>query len=200
MSRTARPPAGSTGGGQNFNSTLSIVVAVIAVLVGFFILRDINSSNDSSPSSDTGVDTTLVTDTTLLGQITSTTGPTTGFKVLIANGSGVAGSAGDLTVALQGIGFITQPPLNKSDATPKQTITIVYYLTGSEAAASSVAAALGGVATAPMPDPVPTETGNLGEASVLVLLGTDLAGKPIAGAPPVADVTTTTNPAGQVGE
>jgi hypothetical protein len=80
--------------------------------------------------------------------------------------------------------------LNKSDATPKQTLTMVYYIAGQEANAANVAAALGGVATAPMPDPVPTETGNMGEASVLVLLATDLAGKPIAGAPAAATTTT----------
>ena len=185
MSRQARPQNGGNGEGQNFNSTLSIVVAVIAVLVGFFILRDINSDSTSpasSPSDDTSVDAsgTTVPDAavTTLPAVTNTTG----FKVLVANGSGVPGSAGDMSVALQGLGFIVQPPLNKSDATPKQTLTMVYYIAGQEANAANVAAALGGVATAPMPDPVPTETGNMGEASVLVLLATDLAGKPIAGA------------------
>ena len=185
MSRQASPQNGGNGAGQNFNSRLSIVVAVIAVLVGFFILRDINSDSTSpasSPSDDTSVDAsgTTVPDAavTTLPAVTNTTG----FKVLVANASGVPGSAGDMSVALQGLGFIVQPPLNKSDATPKQTLTMVYYIAGQEANAANVAAALGGVATAPMPDPVPTETGNMGEASVLVLLATDLAGKPIAGA------------------
>ena len=185
MSRQARPQNGGNGEGQNFNSTLSIAVAVIAVIVGFFILRDINSDSTSpasSPSDDTSVDAsgTTVPDAavTTLPAVTNTTG----FKVLVANASGVPGSAGDMSVALQGLGFIVQPPLNKSDATPKQTLTMVYYIAGQEANAANVAAALGGVATAPMPDPVPTETGNMGEASVLVLLATDLAGKPIAGA------------------
>jgi hypothetical protein len=191
MSRQARPQAGGNGAGQNFNSTLSIVVAVVAVLVGFFILRDINSdsTSSSSPTDDTSVDAgTTVPDAavTTLPAVTNTTG----FKVLVANASGVPGSAGDLSVALQGLGFIVQPPLNKSDATPKQTLTMVYYIAGQEANAANVAAALGGVATAPMPDPVPTETGNMGEASVLVLLATDLAGKPIAGAPAAATTTT----------
>ncbi|MEI8322288.1 MAG: LytR C-terminal domain-containing protein [Actinomycetes bacterium] len=192
MSRPARPQAGGNGAGQNFNSTLSIVVAVVAVLVGFFILRDINSngtSSSSSPSDDTSVDAgTTVTDAAVTSLPAATN--TTGFKVLVANASGVPGSAGDVSVALQGLGFIVQPPLNKSDATPKQTLTMVYYIAGQEANAANIAAALGGVATAPMPDPVPTQTGNMGEASVLVLLGTDLAGKPLAGAP--AAVTTTT--------
>jgi len=193
MSRQARPQAGGNGAGQNFNSTLSIVVAVVAVLVGFFILRDINSDSTSpasSPSDDTSVDAsgTTVPDAAVTTLPAATN--TTGFKVLVANGSGVPGSAGDLSVALQGLGFIVQPPLNKSDATPKQTLTMVYYIAGQEANAANVAAALGGVATAPMPDPVPTETGNMGEASVLVLLATDLAGKPIAGAPAAATTTT----------
>ena len=191
MSRQARPQTGGNGAGQNFNSTLSIVVAVVAVLVGFFILRDINSdssNSSSSPSDYTSVDVgTTVPDAAVTTLPAATN--TTGFKVLIANASGVPGSAGDLSVALQGLGFIVQPPLNKSDATPKQTLTMVYYIAGQEANAANVAAALGGVATAPMPDPVPTETGNMGEASVLVLLATDLAGKPIAGAP--AATTTT---------
>jgi hypothetical protein len=49
-----------------------------------------------------------------------------------------------------------------------------------------------------MPTPIPTETGSLGEASVLVLLGTDLAGKPLsiiaggAATTPAVIVTTTT--------
>ena len=193
MSRQARPQTGGNGAGQNFNSTLSIVVAVVAVLVGFFILRDINSdssNSSSSPSDDTSVDAsgTTVPDAAVTTLPAATN--TTGFKVLVANGSGVPGSAGDLSVALQGLGFIVQPPLNKSDATPKQTLTMVYYIAGQEANAANVAAALGGVATAPMPDPVPTETGNMGEASVLVLLATDLAGKPIAGAPAAATTTT----------
>ena len=192
MSRPARPQAGGNGAGQNFNSTLSIVVAVVAVLVGFFILRDINSngtSSSSSPSDDTSVDAgTTVPDAAVTTLPAATN--TTGFKVLVANASGVPGSAGDVSVALQGLGFIVQPPLNKSDATPKQTLTMVYYIAGQEANAANIAAALGGVATAPMPDPVPTQTGNMGEASVLVFLGTDLAGKPLAGAP--VAVTTTT--------
>jgi hypothetical protein len=31
-----------------------------------------------------------------------------------------------------------------------------------------------------MPAPIPTESGELGEATVLILLGTDIAGKPLA--------------------
>jgi flavodoxin len=50
----------------------------------------------------------------------------------------------------------------------------VYYTDadGAQAVAESVAAALGGVAVEPMPDPIPTQSGKLGRAQVLVALGT----------------------------
>ena len=68
---------------------------------------------------------------------------------------------------------------------------------GSEQAAAAVANALGGVGIAAMPAPIPTEYGNLGEATVLILLGTDLAGKPLGtgaavSVPVVPAVPTTT--------
>lgn len=186
---------------SNVNSVLSIAVAVLAVLLGFFILRDLR--NDTSVASPDAVQTdesatqettveTIAVDTTAVPVVL------TAFKVQIANASGVSGSAGLLTTEMQGRGYIVQPAINKSEITPKQTVTVVYYLLGSEAPAAQVARELGGVATSPMPTPIPTETGSLGEASVLILLGTDVAGKPLsilAGgtvAPPAIITTTTT--------
>ncbi|MEK0415659.1 MAG: hypothetical protein RL352_1056 [Actinomycetota bacterium] len=185
----------------NVNSVLSIAVAVLAVLLGFFILRDLRNdsglaaSEEATPTEDVASETTL---DTMPVQTTAAPVVLTAFKVQIANASGVSGSAGLLTTELQGKGYIVQPAINKSEITPKQTATVVYYLLGSEAAAAQVAQELGGVATSPMPTPIPTETGSLGEASVLVLLGTDLAGKPLsiiaggAATTPAVIVTTTT--------
>jgi hypothetical protein len=185
----------------NVNSVLSIAVAVLAVLLGFFILRDLRNdsglaaSEEATPTKDVASETTL---DTMPVQTTAAPVVLTAFKVQIANASGVSGSAGLLTTELQGKGYIVQPAINKSEITPKQTATVVYYLLGSEAAAAQVAQELGGVATSPMPTPIPTETGSLGEASVLVLLGTDLAGKPLsiiaggAATTPAVIVTTTT--------
>ena len=175
----------------NVNSVLSIAVAVLAVLLGFFILRDLRndtsiSAPEAVPAEQSPTETTVepIAVETTVAQVVRTA-----FKVQVANASGVSGSAGLLTTEMQGRGYIVQPAINKSEITPKQTVTVVYYLLGSEAAAAEVAKELGGVATSPMPTPIPTETGSLGEASVLVLLGTDLAGKPlsiIAGAAPAA--------------
>lgn len=194
--RRATSDRRSSGGGSNVNSTLSIIIAVLAVLLGFFILRDIRS-DQSGQTLQAESDNTVApeTDTTLVEVPVSTTLVLTAFKVQIANASGLSGSAGQLTTELQGRGYIVQPALNKSEITPKQTVTVVYYLLGSEAAAAAVANELGGVGIAAMPAPIPIETGKLGEASVLVLLGTDIAGKPLgSGASvvvPVAPTTTT---------
>ncbi len=184
----------------NVNSLLSIAVAILAVLLGFFILRDLrNDTSIATPegttSEETSTETTLeiIPVETTVAQVVLTA-----FKVQIANASGVSGSAGLLTTEMQGRGYIVQPAINKSEVTPKQTVTVVYYLLGSEVAAAQVAKDLGGVATAPMPTPIPTETASLGEASVLILLGTDLAGKPLSiisggvTAPAVVVTTTTT--------
>ena len=184
----------------NVNSVLSIAVAVLAVLLGFFILRDLRNDNSISAPESSATEETATETTVEVIPVETTAAPVvlTAFKVQIANASGVSGSAGLLTTELQGKGYIVQPAINKSEITPKQTTTVVYYLLGSEAAAAQVAQELGGVATSPMPTPIPTETGSLGEASVLILLGTDLAGKPLAiiaggaAAPAVVAPTTTT--------
>lgn len=184
------------------NSVLSVAVAVLAVLLGFFVLRDLRN-DPSSTATDAETSEEVATETTLeIIPVETTTPPVvlTAFKVQVANASGVSGSAGLLTTELQGKGYIVQPAINKSEITPRQTTTVVYYLLGSEAPAAQVARELGGVATSPMPTPIPTETGSLGEASVLILLGTDIAGKPLgilsSGAASSAIVVTTTTTIG----
>jgi len=191
---TDRRPSGGT---SNINSTLSIIIAVLAILLGFFILRDIRNDQTGQTAS---IETEATIDpsvATIAEVPVETTLVKTAFKVQITNASGISGSAGQLTTELQGRGYIVQPANNKSEITPKQTVTVVYYLLGSEGAAATIANELGGVGIAAMPEPIPTESGKLGEASVLILLGTDLAGRPLgSGAavvvPTVPVVPTTT--------
>lgn len=181
---------------------LSVLVAVLAVALGYFILNDVTGGGNASPAIAPIVveATTTIPVETIPVETTPTTLPYTAFKIQVANASKVAGSAGQLTTELQSRGFIVQPALNSSEITPKLNSTVVYFLPGSEEAAAVVASALGGVATAAMPTPIPTETGALGEATILILLGTDLAGKPLPAAAPAAPVATTaTTVAGAVG-
>lgn len=182
MSQNARRPRrGPSSSGASLNSTMSIVVAAVAVLLGFLILRDIGGGDSGSTSTpvEAAPTETIATDTLPVETVTPSTLQLTAFKVQVANASKVSGSAGELTTQLQGRGFIVQPAMNSSEVTPKQTATVVYFIAGSEDAAALIATTLGGVATAPMPAPIPTETGAVGEATVLILLGTDIAGKPL---------------------
>jgi len=199
QSRPRRAPSESrqASGTTNVNSTLSIIIAVLAVLLGFFILRDIRSDQTGQSSVAATEIVTDSTETTIGEVVVPTTLVLTSFKIQVTNASGISGSAGQLTTELQGRGYIVQPANNRSEITPKQTVTVVYYLLGSEQAAAAVANALGGVGIAAMPAPIPTESGNLGEATVLILLGTDLAGKPLGtgaavSVPVVPAVPTTT--------
>jgi hypothetical protein len=105
-----------------------------------------------------------------------------GFKIQVANSSGLAGSAGEMTLNLQKAGYVVQPAANIAAGTAKRSKTGVFYLAGCEANAQNVVDVLGGnVDLAAMPSPIPTETGSIGEACVLILLGTDLANKPLQG-------------------
>jgi len=193
--RASRPslPSPSTG-------TMGAVVAVVALLLGFLVLRDVSGS-----SLDTSTPTpqeTVPGGGTVDPNATTTTMQfsTLGFKLIVANASGVAGSAGSMTLALQNLGFIAPPAVNLAPGAAKRQKTGVFYTAGCEANAQKVAEVLGGnVDIAAMPNPVPTETGNLGDACVLILLGTDLAGKPLKGATGTGQgqvATTTTVAAG----
>lgn len=192
--RASRPslPSPSTG-------TMGAAVAVIALLLGFLVLRDVFPSS-STPSTPTE---TVPGGGTVDPNASTTTVPfsTLGFKLIVANASGVAGSAGSMTLQLQNLGFIAPPAVNLAPGAAKRQKTGVFYTAGCENNANKVAEVLGGnVDIAAMPVPVPTETGELGEACVLILLGTDLAGKPLQGATGTgqgqAATTTTAPPAG----
>ena len=166
--------------------TLGAAVAVVALVLGFLILRDVRGDGGAA----TGPVGTPDPNATLApGATVDPAAPTTlpafsinGFKIQVANASGLAGSAGDMTTKLQDQGYVVQVAMNVAAGTAKRMKTGVFYLAGCEAASQNVAAVLGGnVEVAAMPQPIPVETGTVGEACILVLLGTDLANKPLAG-------------------
>lgn len=180
------------------NGSLGVIIAVIALALGFLVLKDVRGGGSDTGAIDGGTDSTDVTDTG--GGTTTTTFPLDigGFTIQVVNASGLAGSAGKMTNDLQALNFVVRPALNAAPGTAKSSKTGVYYLTGCEAAAQRVATVLGGnVTVGTMPSPIPTETGNLAEACVLIMLGTDLANKPLQGVSGGngAAVTTTTSPA-----
>ena len=193
-----RPPKKSGSGSSPMGSTLAIVLAIAAVVVGFLILKNIRSDDDGDSAS-----TTLPAATTI-DPLTTTTFPlvpaestttvftptTTGANVIVANSSHADGAAGQLSTALQANGFTMGTPTNGST---KEPVTKVQYLTGDTAAqtvAQSVTQLMGVATVEPIPTPVllgdPTL---LADNTVVVLLGDDKAGKTLA---QMTEVTTTT--------
>jgi hypothetical protein len=156
------------------------------LVLGFLILRDVRGDGGAAtgPIGTADPNATLAPGATI-DPSAPTTLPTfsiNGFKIQVANASGLAGSAGDMTTKLQDQGYVVQVAMNVAAGTAKRMKTGVFYLAGCEAASQNVAAVLGGnVEVAAMPQPIPVETGTVGEACILVLLGTDLANKPLAG-------------------
>ncbi len=166
------------------NGTLGAGVAIVALVLGFLILRDVrNDGGTTSPGVGNSSAVTVDPGGTVDPNSPSTTAfSIDGFKIQVANASGLAGSAGALTVLLQKQLYVVQPALNVAPGTAKRAKTGVFYLAGCDAAAQNVATVLGGnVDVAAMPTPIPVETANIGEACILIMLGTDLANKPLAG-------------------
>lgn len=111
---------------------------------------------------------------------TTTTIPiiTEGAVVLIANTTKINGAAAKLSNQLAKVGFHLADPTNGAGSEEFTDTTHIYVLPGGEAVAGSLALILGGVAVTKMPVPAPitAATAGLGDATVLIMLGKDLAG------------------------
>ena len=184
--------------------TLGAAVAVVALVLGFLILRDVRGDGGAvtGPVGTADPSGTVAPGGTVDPSVSTTSSPLSinGFKIQVANASGLAGSAGDMTTKLQDQGYVVQVAMNVAAGTAKRMKTGVFYLAGCEAASQNVAGVLGGnVEVAAMPQPIPVETGTVGEACILILLGTDLANKPLVGVVGYGNgavATTTTTVAG----
>ena len=123
--------------------------------------------------------------TTTIPAPTTTTVPlvTEGAVVLVANASNVPGGAGKLASALAAVGFHMAPSTNAGGNEERLDVTKIYFLPGGEAVAQSLAMVMGSVAVTRMPVPAPITgaNANLADATVLIMLGTNLAGKKIPG-------------------
>jgi len=208
-------------GGSPVGSTLSIVLAVVAVVAGFLILRNITDDNDGTSSADDPAAEESTTTTLDVSLVTTTVAPapttppivTEGATVVVANASGVPGSAGRMSTALGGAGFTMAEATNATSAQLEQSV--VYYdpaVAAAQAVAGSVATMMGGLVVEPVPTPPPIEGGALNGSGVVVMLGTAQADKtleelsaptaatPETGtAPPVAGAETTVAPATTTG-
>lgn len=180
-------------GGSPVGSTLSIVLAVVAVVAGFLILRNISNDNEGASSAvgdvaEVADDTTTTLDPALT---TTSVAPTTtvpplvteGATVVVANASGVPGSAGRMSTALGAVGYAMAEATNAATPPAPLEASIVYYdptVTAAQAVADSVARSMGGLEVAPVPTPVPIEGGALNGSGVVLMLGAAQADKPLA--------------------
>lgn len=100
----------------------------------------------------------------------------------VANSSGVDGAAGVLTDELAALGFDTRKATNGAGPDGDLDVSKIYVVTGSEDVARSVSRLMGGIEILPMPTPawITGANENLADATVLVMLGHDLAGKRLA--------------------
>lgn len=105
---------------------------------------------------------------------------TDGASVVVANASGIDGAAGRLTDRLAIAGFSMVDAANSADEIRGLQTTQIYFdpaVASARAIADSIKAALGGgsIEVLELVLPALTESGDLGSASVLVLMGNDVA-------------------------
>ena len=203
-----QPLSERTSGGSGASpvgSTAAIIIAVLAVVGGFLILRSLRDDSGTAAPETTMAPTTAVATTAVQTTAPPTTLPVVkeGATVVVANASGVNGAAGQLTTALEGDGYTMAKATN---ATAKADVTTVHYNPANPnalAVATTLAATLGGAAVSEVPSVAPVEGGALPTGvDVLVVLGADKAGKTLAemGSPattvapvdPAAGTTTST--------
>lgn len=129
------------------------------------------SSSTSTSTSTSTTSTTLPPTTTTIPLITE------GGVVKVANASGVDGAAGSLTAELAALGFATSDATNAAGIDKDLDASKIYVVSGSEAVAESISRIMGGLPISPMPTPawIKGGTAGLGDATVLVMLGHDLA-------------------------
>jgi hypothetical protein len=208
-----QPRRRESGGspGSPMGSTAAIVIAIVAVVAGFLILRSIGKDDNNGGAI---TNTTLPTQTTPLPSSETvapiTDPPTTvttiftptveGATALVANASTVNGAAGQLTTALSGKGFTMSKAGN---ATVKQDASTVLYLASDPEAlnvANSIATLMGGIAVSEMPTPAPLAGGVVPDGvSIIVMLGNDKANQTLDAMGTPGTTTTTVAGTGTAG-
>ncbi len=185
-----RPRAGESG--APVGSILSIILAVAAVLIGLFILRQIDDDGDggiTTPGSNTTSETDPSTPSDATGPggsdvpgATATTAPADvrqGATVVIANANTTGGSAVQMNDQFEAAGFKMGSPTNAAGAEVQLDESKVYFTRGNAKArdvATTAARLMGGVEVQRMPKPIPVQDGEI-DGEVLVMLGVDAAGK-----------------------
>jgi LytR cell envelope-related transcriptional attenuator len=173
--------------------TLTTLVALLsACTFGPDALPDIATTTTSTTTPATTTTTTTIppttTSTTTTSTTTTTIPPTTtttipliteGAVIIVANASNVNGAAAVLGQELTARGFHVADATNAAGVEDRLEVSKVYFLPAGADVAASVGRVMGGITATRMPVPVSITGGPaaLGEATVVVMLGRDLADK-----------------------
>lgn len=158
------------------NPARGAALVVVAVVVGLVLLRsgldtsEVVTSSKGDGSSNSGSNTSTGAD----GETTTTLAAKSPAEVtvIVLNGTSISGAAGKYSTAIGSAGYQMVAP---GDAAVKIPITQVFFAPGYEREAAAVALAAGAPATvtpAALPTPPP---GDVGAATVVVVIGADLA-------------------------
>ena len=149
--------------------------------------RNAITTSSESTESTTTIETT--TTTTIETTTTTTSPPTTtllplvldGGVVRVANATAIDEAAQQLTEELASLGFALDKPTNAAGKDEELTTSKIYVKAGSEGIAESISYLMGGIEILRMPTPawIFGGTAALGDTTVLVMLGSDLAGSPL---------------------
>jgi len=106
---------------------------------------------------------------------------TGGGVIKVANATGVEEAAERLTDQLGVLGFSVDDPTNAAGKDEELAVSKIYVKAGSEAVAESISYLMGGIDVLRMPTPawISGGTAALGDTTVLVMLGSDLASSPL---------------------
>ena len=193
-------PGGPGGPAGNAGARGALLLAV-AVVLGIVLLQQFDSGIDTGGqvATDATVPADEEDETTTTRRVGLTTVPPTtattaparakgDVRVLVANGSGIRGLAATTSTYLRGLGWATLTPV---DATSQVDKTAIQFAEGYEAEGREVAAnlSLPAAVVARMASP-PVAAADLGDAKVIVVLGTDA---------PTVGASTTTTAAGGAG-
>src|SRR5262245_37598959 len=129
----------TTDGAAPVSGALAIVLAVVAVVAGFLILRsisddgekqfDLQSAGSAAPDGEGDTASTTTPVSAVSTAPVATTEPplvTDGATVIVANANGIGGSAATMSRALEaGPGYTMGEPTDASDATQNLDTTVI---------------------------------------------------------------------------
>lgn len=192
MSNVEQSRPTSSRSGTPIGSTVAIIIAAVAVVLGLLVLKNLNDDDSggvtapktttpsgpvvTTPTAGTGATDTPAGGTTATPKPPTVTPKQTGTKVDVANASGKSKAAGQLLALIAQKGYEKGAAV---DATEKLDTTVIVYdasVANAEAVALHLSATLCDASVEKLSGAPKVKAAKLSDgAGVLVMLGTDYA-------------------------